>query len=539
MSDRQILASVPAPPAQDGFGRPRQDLSLTSVWSGRYARIAPIQLDTQGPTGVQGATGVTGPTGLQGSTGVPGSATFTGATGVTGPTGTQGLLGATGPGWTGSVEVAFPTTSVDAFGRLRVSEPYTIFDSKQLSADANYLYWSSMNLRTGDGTTGITYDANKAQTTLTVTSPNIERIVRQTKRYFNYQPGKSQLILLTFVLGSAGEGVTKRVGYFDDHNGLFLQCTSAGVSLVRRTYTTGAVTEETVLQPNWNLDTMSPIAPNPSGLTLDWTKSQILVLDFEWLGVGRVRLGFVVNGTIYYAHQFLNTNIYSTVYMSSSNLPLRYEISSASDKGPSDTLVAICGSVMSEGGNQFTGCSISVDNRLAPVPVPSNSIMVNKYRVILAMRLRPGYQYVTIQPAVFNVFATQDSNFHWVLMRNPTIDVSSNPTTWGAATWTVDNKTALEVYRGALGQTIDILTDVTVPDPIGNGPLYIASGYASITNQTGLATANDPFQIFLGSYLNNTGVYPNVTSDVLALAIHVLSNNTDNMYGSMTFNQTI
>lgn len=39
--------------------------------------------------------------------------------------------------------------------------------------------------------------------------------VRQTFKRFNYQPGKSQLIIRTEILGVSNTGITKRLGLFD------------------------------------------------------------------------------------------------------------------------------------------------------------------------------------------------------------------------------------------------------------------------------------------------------------------------------------
>ena len=80
----------------------------------------------------------------------------------------------------------------------------------------------------------------------------------------------------------------------------------------------------------------------------------------QWLGVGRVRVGFNINGVIYYAHYFNNANNLGSVYMSTPNLPVRYEVSST---GGSVTLDQICCTVQSEGGNSQMGTIRSINSR--------------------------------------------------------------------------------------------------------------------------------------------------------------------------------
>jgi len=254
------------------------------------------------------------------------------------------------------VEVVTPTSiqssdsfSIDAFGRWRVSQPYTIFDSKQLY-DSQPMFWDDQEV-SGSGTTTL-HSVNEAATTIGVASNTAGKRVRQTYMRFNYSPGKSQLILCTFSEFNTSTGITKRVGYFDEKNGLFLESVGGEINLVRRTYVTGSAVDNKIAQENWNIDKFD--GNGVSGVNLDWTKAQILFIDFEWLGVGRVRIGFVVDGKVFYAHAFNNANNLSTVYMSTPNLPLRYEIQNDGN-GAADEFVHICSSVASEGGQEKNG----------------------------------------------------------------------------------------------------------------------------------------------------------------------------------------
>ena len=232
----------------------------------------------------------------------------------------------------------------DAFQRLRVSNVATLGDY-QLQYDTHPLYWNEAITNTS-GNAAVAHETDESSVTLTVEAE--DSIVRQTKLYHRYQPGKSQLILCTFVLGTLTADVTQRIGYFDGNNGLFVEADGTGVNLVKRTYVSGAAVDVAVAQGAWSIDTMN--GNGPSGINLDWSKAQILIIDLEWLGVGRVRVGFVIDGQIRYCHEFNHANNVSSVYMSTANLPIRYEISAAAGVVGAHVLKQICSQVSSEGG---------------------------------------------------------------------------------------------------------------------------------------------------------------------------------------------
>ena len=226
--------------------------------------------------------------------------------------------------------------SADAFGRLRISDPQTIFDY-QSEYDAGPLIWQDEIA----GSATASHSAANSSVDLTVTTSSGDRVTRQTRQYHRYQPGKSQLVLMTFVMNDGQENTEQRVGYFDDNNGIFLELSGTTIRIVQRSSTSGSVVDTAVEQSDWNIDQLP---------ALDLSRANILAIDMEWLGVGSVRVGFVIDGQFYYAHQFNNANNLSTVYMTTANLPARYEIENVGVAAASATLRAICTSVISEGG---------------------------------------------------------------------------------------------------------------------------------------------------------------------------------------------
>ena len=237
----------------------------------------------------------------------------------------------------------FSATSLDAFGRLRVANPYTLFDSQnRYQADPQFS-------QTTINGASVTYDSNASTVLMSVDTTSGSQAVRQSFRVFPYQPGKSLQVLATFVMDTPTADLRQRVGYFNTDNGVFFQVNGTTKSFVLRTSTSGSPSDaRTVDQNAWNGDKLD--GTGASGIVLDVTKAQILYMDFEWLGVGSVRCGFVIDGTFIVCHTFNNANDIDKVYMQTAILPVRYEIEALAALGAGKTMKQICSSVISEGG---------------------------------------------------------------------------------------------------------------------------------------------------------------------------------------------
>lgn len=397
----------------------------------------------------------------------------------------------------------FPSVaSSDAFGRLRISNPQTIFDSKQI-ADKQPFFWDDQQT-SGSGTSS-TYNSNQASTTLSVGASTAGTRVRQTFRWFNYQPGKSQLINLTGVLGSGASGITKRVGLFNSTNGLFFSVTSSGISVVCRTNTSGTPAETSVAQSSWNIDKLD--GTGASALTLDLTKTQIMVIDFQWLGVGSVRFGFVINGNTYYCHQINNANSLALVYMSTPNLPLRWEIVNDGSGGAA-SLTHICSSVISEGGREENGFDLAIDRGSTALTTLNDG---NIYPLI-STRLRSGYEGANIQFSDISIICTSTAAFRWVLLLNPTVAGT-------ALSFTAVTNSAIEADVGTTNATT--VTGGTILD----------SGYSQASNEAGVSYEL-PTGLTLGSNIAGT-------RDIIVLAVQRLTGTTETFYGSLGWNEVV
>ncbi len=285
---------------------------------------------------------------------------------------------------------------VDAFGRIRTSTPYNVFHNKQIS-DNQPNFWDDAEV-SGGGTSS-TFNTNQASTTLAVSNNTAGLRARQTKRWFNYQSGKSQLIQMTGVLGSSKPGITTRLGQFNSSNEMFFQQSPDGLSVVVRTFTSGGVAETTVSQSSWNIDPLN--GHGPSGIKLDLTKGQIFVIEYQWLGMGRIRFGFNFGGITVFCHSISNANSLSLVFISSPNLPLRYDIQNDGTGGVA-SIVHVCVSVISEGGVEHIGFQLSADRGATALSTLADTGIYP----LIAIRLKAGYFGTEINISTFSIITT-------------------------------------------------------------------------------------------------------------------------------------
>ena len=382
--------------------------------------------------------------------------------------------------------------NIDAFGRLRVSTPFTLFDSSHRFADNGL--WST-SIATGGAAT---FNANQGLVDLAVTSASGSEVIRETIKVFSYQPGKSLLVLSTFVMSPAKTNLRQRVGYYGTNNGYYLEQNNSSVSFVERSFVTGAVVNTPVAQASWNVDPMD--GSGPSGITIDFTKAQILFMDLEWLGVGTVRIGFVIDGNYYVCHKFNHANLITSTYITTASLPLRYEITNTGATSGASTLKQICSSVLSEGGYELRGLQQAVGT---PINTPRTLATAATYYPIVSIRLKSTRLDGIAVATALSVIGNTTGNFNWQV-------ISGGTTTGG--TWVSAGTNSCVEYN-ILGTSF-------------TGGRIIASGYFTATASTsvsvdilraallstqlernGLTNTPYEFTLVLGAGTNNETVF--------------------------------
>ena len=312
---------------------------------------------------------------------------------------------------TGTANVALGGTNLDAFGRLRVSNPVTLFDSQNLYVDGGQ--FSNITANSGS----ITYVPAQSSFNLSVTAANGSSVINQTKTTQPYLPGKSLLFMGSFAFATLAAGCRQRVGYFTASNGIYFEADGTTLYLVIRSSASGAVVEERIAQTSWNGDTLKTgSSPNPSGINLDPALTNIFWCDIEWLGVGNVRAGFIINGQFIVCHTFQHANQAgnTTVYMTSATLNPRYEITNTTATAGARTMKQICCTVISEGGYMPTPAIGYVSSGIQPTRLSTGNVYTN----LATIRLNPACPDAVVFPAQVDLLLVDVQYGAWQLVVN-------------------------------------------------------------------------------------------------------------------------
>lgn len=310
----------------------------------------------------------------------------------------------------------FPVSiNSDAFGRTRVSSPLTLFDSSHRYRDNNL--WTSLIV--GAGST-VGFVTTQGLVNIGIGTTAGCSVIRETTKTFSYQPGKSLLVMSTFVAETPKENLRQRVGYFGADNGIYFEIAGIGstsISFVERSLSLGKETR--VPQTEWNVDKLD--GTGISEITLDPTKAQILWTDIEWLGLGTVRVGFVIDGVFVHCHSFHHANFIQSTYITTASLPLRYEIANTGITTSSSTLKQVCSTVISEGGYELRGLQQAVGTAItSPVNLP---IPAGTYYPVISLRLKASpnrLDAIVILTAISLLGVTNNANYNWQVRASAT-----------------------------------------------------------------------------------------------------------------------
>jgi hypothetical protein len=338
----------------------------------------------------------------------------------------------------------------DAFGRLRVSNPLTLFDSSHRYKDNNL--WEELVVGTGS-TVGFVTAQGLINIGIGTTAGC--SVIRETTKVFSYQPGKSLQVMNTFAMNPPKTNLRQRVGYYGADNGMYLELDGDTLYFVRRSLSLGTTTR--VAQSDWNVDKLD--GTGVSGYTLDISKAQIMWMDIEWLGVGTVRLGFVIDGKFIHAHSFHHANIIESTYITTASLPLRYEITNTGATGASSTLKQVCSTVISEGGYELRGIQQAVG---IPINSPRTLGTAGTFYPVISLRLKasPNRLDAIVILTALSIMPISTGNFNW--------QVRASGTTTGGS-W---------VSAG-----VDSAVEYNITGTSAAGGRILASGFFNASNQ--------------------------------------------------------
>ena len=398
------------------------------------------------------------------------------------------------------ISLAGTGISSDAFGRLRVSNPFTLFDSSHRYQD-NAL-WNSSTATGG----AVSFNTNQGLVDLSVTAASGSKVLRETTKVFSYQPGKSLLVLNTFVFAGAKTNLRQRAGYFGTDNGIYLELNNSTLSFVERSLSTGTTT--TVNQADWNGDKLD--GSGASGFTLDISKAQIMWMDIEWLGLGTVRVGFVINGQFITCHSFHHANLITSTYITTASLPLRIEIENTGETSGSSTLKQVCSTVISEGGYQLYGAQKAAGT---VITAPYNMAVAGTYYPIVSIRLKSTRLDAIAILTALSVLPATTGNYNWRMLAN---------TTTSGGSWSDPGSDSSVEYK---------INGTSV-----SGGRILASGFISQSNQSNPAV--DILKEALFRFQLERDTFTSTSFEIaIVVAAQTVGGGGNNMFASMDWEE--
>lgn len=396
--------------------------------------------------------------------------------------------------------------SVDAFGGARVTSA-RILGEYRLMYDQGTVTLLNDKIE-GNATLVAHYQSCQFYGNTTTTSG--DSVVLQTKQYHPYISGTSNKALITFKMDTAKANVQQMIGLFDDDNGIIFRMNGTTPEMVIRK---NGVDSEVVQKTAWNKDQLdgSMNEYNPSGILADFTKCQIFICDYQWLGVGRVRVGFVIDGNVHYVHQFLHANSTSEPYMFQPSLPIRWEVKNTGIASSNTNMHFICGAVYCEGSDNEVGFtrSVSTDGNVTSVTSTTDGQCLLAIKLKDTLAGKPNRSFARLKE--WAVLASNDVNYKIVLFPNATAAFSNTPS------WTsVPGYGACEFVRNP---TIRTGWQANVNYSI------LADGFAAGATGTGSGSNQ-----LTGAFNSADSIYQNYSSNssqILAVVATKITNNAD------------
>jgi hypothetical protein len=356
------------------------------------------------------------------------------------------------------IPIAPDVSVADVFGRLKTSYHQNIYD-----ADFEYgpqpLRWESFNANGGT----ITHLPDQGGVRMRVPTTSGAINIRQSRPYHRYQPGKSIFMASAVTFGTALTNQVNRVGFFDDSNGAFFEqngtitgANPRGMCVVIRSDAGGTINETRVTLDQWNGDATARAS-------VDWSRIQMLWIEYAWYGAGTVRFGVTINGKqiLLHAFPFGNRSGQTIAWARTGNLPVRYEQRNTGTTASQNDMIHYGVSVLIEGGaDDQRGFTYAYGN---PQSAPRRSVAASANRLpVVSYRGRPmGTQEYTQATAACTAGSTTSL-------------------TAGTAAWTVDQWRGRFVNYTVSGQlnvariTSNTATVLTLADVVTGGALATA-----------------------------------------------------------------
>jgi hypothetical protein len=378
-----------------------------------------------------------------------------------------------------------------------MSQPFTLFDSF-------HRYQDNGRIGTANNAGGsYSHNANSSVISMTVDTASGSYVKRESTKVFAYQPGKSLQIMQTFILNPPKANLRQRIGYFGEQNGIYLEVNGTEIAFVIKSFSTGTLTYNRVTKENWNVDKLD--GTGPSNQTLDISKAQIMFIDVEWLGLGTVRCGFVINGQLIHCHSFHHANLITDSYMTTGCLPVRAEIENTGVTASPSTFKIVCTTVISEGGYELRG-----KNRLVRDQINAQKTLATAgtYYPVQSIKLHPDRMDAIVIPKDIDALPINSGNYHYEVIVGGTINGAVWANTYSDSSVQYNTNTSATITGGTVvaagyfAATTQARTNINLP----------ADGYFNFQlERNTFANTQQTFTLVIASDTNTSNVCSSIS----------------------------
>jgi hypothetical protein len=229
------------------------------------------------------------------------------------------------------VSVVYKKEALDLFGLLQTGSPQSLFDAQFTYGLQPLLYAARNN--------GGSIAHSATERCAVFTGAANATPYMQSYEYIRYQPAKMQKIFLT---GNFNGGETDTVKYFqygDSTNAISVQCLANGDLNIKIITSTSEGNQE--------------VTVDPATFGINMNKENIMVINFEALYVGTVKVQFQIGREAIDVAIFDNANETDYPYIATANLPIKVGMTCGASAG-TPTMLFNCVSVQTVGGQEDT-----------------------------------------------------------------------------------------------------------------------------------------------------------------------------------------
>jgi hypothetical protein len=329
------------------------------------------------------------------------------------------------------VESSTPQSQQDAFGNSIMVEPNLIFSTHFSNSSHSNFLW---NKRETTGGT-VTHSQSTSSMLLEVTTASGSRAEYQTYRSFQYIPGQALEYIMTQVFVVPKANQIQRIGMrdIDFSDGIYFECDSNGMHVVVKGFST-----EKIPRAEW----YDPLdGSGPSGWTADFTKGQIMVIHYQWLGYGDVEFGIQVGNKFIKCHTVQHNNTLTQPYTHTPSFNGFSEIVNTGTVASASSMRLGCFAIKAY-GDSIIGSSIAAASNETTLI----SIGASVYVGILAVRFKSTTENTEVVLEKINIFSSSATDLHYKILFNPTITGGS----WVSAGESLEKNVTLTSYSGGV-----------------------------------------------------------------------------------------